>query len=349
MGKRVTFRRAREHFLAPASATGRMWNWGRVKFVEKTAGEVGDGKAWPLLVTLPQLMEIIYRIKDSEFSGAVTETWSGIVNAIGFSGTPTAELVSAAHTSEFYDWFVRRGYSAIDVTGAADFFGAAYSVDAGSLGGLAASGDYYDVGSDERALWIGGTAVKFNGASEWRTGFSHAFIGDGSPPDLDPLPSHYLAYHQLDGVYFGAEASLVFNGQVAWVDVAESGNPLDPANELYLGLEFRASDVAYVGNYNFSTNSVSASSTVSTGVEFELELSNSVVLACPIYVYTAGGGASYSGSIRCTATEWWPYATPVGLPAWDSDNGEAVNNVMDALLDGETFAALDLGMLSPQP
>lgn len=40
----------------------------RVTFVEKTAGEVGDGTDFPILVTLDQLAEIMYRVRKAEIT-----------------------------------------------------------------------------------------------------------------------------------------------------------------------------------------------------------------------------------------------------------------------------------------
>lgn len=57
------------------SAQGVFTNNYRVKFVEKSGSEVGNGTAFPMLVTLDQLAEILYRVKDAWFtSGQILTT-----------------------------------------------------------------------------------------------------------------------------------------------------------------------------------------------------------------------------------------------------------------------------------
>lgn len=300
----------------------------RVKFVSgwETGGtdpadgsvECGDGTAYPLEVTPAQLAEIFYRVKDSKLTGSVTETFDGTVNIIGFSGTPDAALVSGVIATD-WDWFVQRGYSTDDVTGFSGMFGSVYT----ASGGYAGSGSFYDVAADERAMWIpDSAAVDFNGPTHWRTGFSHLFNSTGTA-NMASMPSWYLAYHDLDGYIFGASASLIFNGRVAWLDDNSSGNPFDPANRLFIGLEFTASDVAYAGLYQISTNNAVVSNTLTTGSLFELELSNSVVLSCPFFCSSNGSGITYSGNIRAVATEWWPYAKAGGA-VWNTGTGAKI-------------------------
>jgi hypothetical protein len=40
----------------------------RITFVKKTAEEVGDGTDFPMLVTIDQLAEIMYRVRDAWFT-----------------------------------------------------------------------------------------------------------------------------------------------------------------------------------------------------------------------------------------------------------------------------------------
>ena len=279
----------------------------RVEFVEKTSSEVGDGTAFPMEVTLDQLAEIMYRVKDSVFSGSVTEDYTGIINTYGFSGAPTSELVSEA-TTGVWEWFVRRGYSTGDVSGFAGYFGSSYPV----------NGDnWFDIEDNERGVW----APNVSGVSDFRTGYSHLFSSNFETEEIDPSPSHYLAYNTLDGYFSPSIATLVFSREVAWVDVNLSGNPFDPANQLYLGLSFDMQGVFYTTTY-ISSNSATAGNASPTGLSLEIELSGGVVLDCPIYFSSYDAIATYSGSIRCIATEWWPYAKgSPAEPVWDSETG----------------------------
>jgi hypothetical protein len=276
----------------------------RYTLVEKTAGEVGDGTAWPMLVTLDQVDEITLRVKDSKCTGSISETLDGVSVTFGFSGTPEPELVSEVSADD-YDWFVRRGYSATEVDGYEGYFGEGYSV-----GGT----EYFDIGDNERGILE--PPVNISGM---RTGFSHEFtvFSDGGL-ETDPLPSHYLCYNTVDGSISPGQAILELSGQVAWVDVTGSGNPYDPGNELWIGLSFDVFGTLYFST-SASTDVATAGNSVATGLNLEIEIS-SAVLTCPIYFSSADAESSFSGAIRIAATEWWPYAKPGGA-VWNAGTG----------------------------
>jgi hypothetical protein len=279
----------------------------RVEFVEKTAGEVGDGTAWPMLVTLDELAEIMYRVKDAKFTGAITETLAGVSVTFGFSGDPVTELVSET-SSDDYTWTVRRGYSATDVEDFEGYFGEGYTV-----GGT----EYFDIGTNERGMWT----PPVNEGGFFRTGFSQnlTIFSDGGL-ETDPLPDHYLCYNTVDGSISPGQAVLGISNEVAWVDSNESGNPFDPENELWIGLSFDVFGTLYFSTFA-STSTATAGNDVSTGLQLELQISSGV-LTCPIYFSTGDGAASYSGAIRIEATEWWPYAKgSPAEPVWDSETG----------------------------
>jgi hypothetical protein len=329
MASRITFRGrgGREHFKAALGDPGFAAQEQRFELVKGwlTGGtdpadgsvECGDGTHYPLEVTAAQLAEIFYRVKDSKLTGSVTETYDGTSSTLGFSGTPDTALVFGTTTTD-YDWFSRRGYSTTDVTGYAGIFGSVYTVSGGSAG----SGNFYDVGDDERAMWLpSSTAVNFNGPSAHPTGFSHDVraLGYGI---LSPAPSWYHAYHDLDGNLFGGGATLEFNGQVAWLDDNASGNPLDPLNRRFLGVRFVIGSSAY---YTSFFDTLGGGASLAGSAEFELELSNSVVLSCPLYTGVFSEDYTCSGSIRAVATKWWPYKTTAGDPAWNTTTGAAAN------------------------
>lgn len=277
----------------------------RLEFVEKLSSEVGDGTAWPLLVTQDQLAEILYRVKDSAFSGSVTETLGGVTVEFGFSGDPANALV-AEDSAYDYLWFSRRGYSATDVDGFEGYFGEGYSV---------GETEYFDIADKEKGVW----APPVNEGFSFRTGLTHEFtVFSEGGLESDPLPDHYLAYNKVDSSISPAQALLQISGEVAWVDVNGSGNPFDPENELYLALQLDMFGTLYFST-SLSTNAVEAGNSVATGVQFEIGLSTSD-LAIPIYFTTGDGSASYSGAIRLDATEWWPYAK-IGGDVWDADTG----------------------------
>jgi hypothetical protein len=58
---------------------------------------------------------------------------------------------------------------------------------------------------------------------------------------------------------------------------------------------------------------------------FEIELSNNDVISIPGFSVLSVGDAEVITPFRVKATEWWPYATTTGQPAWDAETGAPIN------------------------
>ena len=111
----------------------------RFEFVEKTATECGDGTAFPMEVTLDQVAEIFYRVKDAWFTGG-SASW----DVFGSPQTLNASTSAPANRSLEIDGvtYQTRGYTILD---AYPYNGATY--DAGI-------GNYYsDIADNENGLW----------------------------------------------------------------------------------------------------------------------------------------------------------------------------------------------------
>lgn len=279
----------------------------RFNFVEKTIGEVGAGTMWPMLVTLDQVAEIEYRIRDSKLTGAMTETYTDESDppaestlVFGFSGDPGASLVESSGTDP--EWFSRRAFSAKDVTNFEGHFSATYTI-----GGSLDPDGYYDA-IGELSMWSFPVGVEF------KTGLSQFLTADNEYDPIDP-PSNYACYLDLGGI-FPAQASVVFDGSVAWVDDNASGDFFDPLNRKFIGVRLEATSSAYITT-SFTT--VDGGGYL-RGTDFEIELAGDI-LSCPLYSTSYGPGFSYSGNIRLVATKWWPYDDGNGNPVWDVDTG----------------------------
>jgi len=298
----------------------------RLTFVEKTAGQVGDGKEWPMLVTVDQLAEIAYRVKDGWFtSGEFTAEDAGTYYAINtYTGIPPADYASVTT-----GYNVVRAFTALDsllVPYSDDYFGIPYTTT------VILGADWRDTLNNERMIWLG----DINEAVDiWRLGavgiytgdyniygFSHFLIytgGVGTPPDygiVDMWPDTSPPTDAVDTLVY-----LVFSGEVAWVDTNLSGNPFDPLNELYIGLKF----VVNSGSSSFGQLSTLETDFVTpsdTGLYLKFQLASSVS-QCKIY-HQPQTGFSYNAvsDFVMTAQEWWPYAKgDPDIPVWDSLTG----------------------------
>lgn len=316
----------------------------RFTFVDKTAGEVGEGTAFPLLVTQDQLAEIMYRVRDSVFSGSITETYNNGIDppsliTLGISGSPATNLVEFTSVVDgpgaTVDWFVQRGYSTANAVGWEAYFKEPYDIDTSFP--MPLFSEAYDA-DDERAMWIpNSSGIGFNGAgypsstfnddtpiNDFVTGFSHCFLGAWNNGN-DFTYSGYKAYHNLGySDDFPAAAYLAFGSQVAWVDENESGNPIDPLNKLYISLQFEIFGTFYTQELWSTSYSAISGNAFPMGVYFEIELQTGDVITCPLYSNKPYPDAAYtySGAIRVKATEWWPYAKDSpAVPVWDAGTG----------------------------
>lgn len=145
----------------------------RFQFVEKTAGEVGADKIYSTPITVAQLEELFYRVRDAKFvSGSVRvggdlvdpdegETGSFEVRATGYD--PGEALAEEGEGSGFVDfdtpslsgYFSQRAYCMEDyegrpaaITNFNDYFSSSYTL---------TEGTYRDL-ENERGMWIPGSS-----------------------------------------------------------------------------------------------------------------------------------------------------------------------------------------------
>lgn len=296
----------------------------RFTLVEKASGLVGDGTAWPMLVTRDQLAEIMYRVRDAVFTAGSLDATGGsfpIEFSGGAPGSPFADQSG--------DEFSLRSYHTVNALagGLSGYFGAGYT-----FTDIVGAKTAYDV-TDERGVWIHPDALPRWWGEEIATniptlldtgradlpfvcGFSHYVAHGGA----SSVPSNYCFYKEsfdFPGGTDPVEVCVNFSGEVAWVDADGSGNPFSPGNELYVGVRFD------LDSFDFPSQVSSLSIDPSgrpdfleelTSIRFGLELAGSVILYCALYVEDFSEIITGSDFIL-SAKEWWPYAK--GSPATD--------------------------------
>ena len=279
----------------------------RVTFVKKTAEEVGDGTDFPILVTLDQLAEIMYRVKDAKIiqgSTVQTDTYDEetFISSVSIlAGAPAEQLASDPVLRGYVE---RQSASSLPTSLLSEF----YTV-----------GDAYfrDILDDERALWL----PVFTGGfgyygSEFRTAFSFS-AGERWPPSSAPYRGISSEPDER-----GYSIRIQFSGDVAWTGDGDS--PFNLTSQLYLGVTFGAYEWRFFPSASCSTvlgGEPYGGDTCneSTPLYFKIQLAGGVLLSCPIYA-ASPDISGYDWIIA--ATEWWPYAKNSPATAvWDVNNG----------------------------
>lgn len=297
--------------MSVAVATNRK----RVTFENKILADVGDGTEWPLEVTLDQLAEILYRVKDAAFdSGGLISFDTGSGTTTLFIDYPPDENSQRYFSDEITGDIMQsaRGYFAESAAIAApfsDYFGDAYTPSYGAT-------EARDIGDNERGIWVPPEEVTWGteapeGALNhspvgWGTAFSHlfssyafttgSFTGYGLYTDGPSSPNPSL--------------SLSTFMEVAWVGT----DILDSSTRYFLKVLFRVF---------FEADEVITSIDTGTSagnLNFQLSID---VLTIPLYVtaYGATISAAIDSDFTISAFQWWPYAKPGG-DVWDTATGE---------------------------
>ena len=269
----------------------------------------GPGTAFPLQVTLRQLAEILYRVKDARLSGSSTTTLS--------FATYTMEVVGTTMPTDFYsgsesDVLVKRSYANTDdppanLTEEDRIWRGPLSYPTDTIpAGTLASG-YYDIGLEETLI----------------TGFTH-YIESFAPPSTEGYDiSGYIGGDE--STRYPAAAFLMFGNRVAWVDANESGNPFDPNNELYVELFFDGYSIETglrLADTYCSTNLDYAPDMQSAG-ELTLELSGGTSVSCYLYGRFSEETTSTVANFTMTPVAWWPYAKAGGA-VWNTGTGAKI-------------------------
>lgn len=266
----------------------------RVTFIKKTTYEVGAGTDFPILVTLDQLAEIMYRVKDAKIiqgSTIETNTYDGetFIDSVSIvAGAPAERLASDPVLRGYVE---RQSSSSLPTSLLSEFY---------TEGG----GYFRDILDDERALWLPvfnrGTGYFY--AGEFKTAFSF------SASEYYFTPASSAAYRGISSEpdESGYNIRVQFSGDVAWTGDGDS--PFNLTSQLYLGVKFEAYEFKLFDSATCSTvlggRPYSASCDRSSPLYFKIQLAGGVLLSCPLYAVSP----NISGSDWIiAATEWWPY------------------------------------------
>lgn len=267
-----------------------------------TPYEVGDGTAFPMQVTLAQIEEIFYRVKDAWFTGGEI-TYSVATVPQTFSAPSTAPtnrtLQIDSSTSQ------SRGYS---LEGPHIYNGPEY--DAGN--GV----NFSDIGDKEYAMW----------ADVWNLSDQcvDAFRYDADDPAS--LQGGDSAWFGDRDTFAGAFVKVFRGNRVAVIKADPSHGFFNPANQFYLEIEFCYYDyglLPFAGSTRLESPFVGdiGSGTAMNLCNYVIQLSDSNC-SCPFYFSSAGSTDQTGSDFIHQAYEWWPYAkNSPAVPVWGDTTG----------------------------
>ena len=300
----------------------------------------GDGREYCMLVTgdthaekLDKLEQVFYRVRDTQWMAGIGEFEIYISEESNWTTTiqpplsdPTPQLASVfssggVSSSSRRGYLYRRGtslYQHPSEQGAV----------AGAFGETYISGGSNADAESEYALWWRGPTNAFGFLQRWfRTAFNFSSNYLVPPGDTDPGGYVFTVSHSGEDAptQLNCGATLIIEDTVAFIDNDGSGDPLSPANDLYINLSFNTA-TSYGGETSVGIHS-SSSGAVAAGIDLILEVSDGKTLRCPLYQASSFGLDTFSGGTNFVlkATKYWPYATKDGSPAWDEDTGAPIN------------------------
>jgi len=262
--------------------------------------ECGDGTAFPMPVTLDQVAEIFYRVKDAWFTGG-SASWeiSGSTQTINAATDAPANRTLEIDGSTYQ----KRGYTILD---AYPYNGATY--DAGI-------GNYYsDIADNENGMW----------KDAWNDpdhvdAFSYEQDDPNSIQGGDP--------EWWGDTGLGVYAKVFRGNRVAVVKADPADGLYAPTNQFFLEIEMYWFDYGVVP-FGGSTNIYNSEGGFGDFSSRAVLISNYILrlatgdATCPVY-FDALGSTNETGTDFIHEPQvWWPYAKDnPAVPVWDTDNG----------------------------
>ena len=272
----------------------------RFEFVEKTAAECGDGTAFPMEVTLDQVAEIFYRVKDAWFTGG-SASW----DVFGSPQTLNASTSAPANRSLEIDGvtYQTRGYTILD---AYPYNGATY--DAGI-------GNYYsDIADNENGLW----------KDAWNDP-DHVDAFSFEQDDPNSIQTGDPNWWGMAST--GAYAKVYRGKRVAVVKLDPADGLYAATNKFYLEIEMYWFDYgvlpfgASTNIYNSQGGFGDFSSRAVLICNYILRLATGDA-TCPFYFDALGSTNETGNDFIHEPQEWFPYAKDnPAVPVWDFETG----------------------------
>ena len=273
--------------------------------------ECGDGTAYPMQVTLDQIAEIFYRVKDAYFTG-------GSIFQTEFFATPTIYASTAAPAQKATQidspyLGLYRSYTIEENALDTAYFDTPYDAGYGS--------NWMDMSGKERGMWLDWSLtrpdwVSTTAGQELINAFSFGSITDSGtyPPDT-------TNYFNTGGTTEGCYGKVYFNGQIAIIKTNPSHSIVAPTNTYYIGLEFVMTSLGLlpIGGGTWINSPFGALYSPFEVCRYVMRLSGGDV-SCPVYMDTTVGTSHGGTDFIHEAVEWFPYQDGNGN-VWNPSTG----------------------------
>ena len=263
--------------------------------------ECGDGTAFPMEVTLDQVAEIFYRVKDAWFTSG-SASWK-------VSGSPqTINAATDAPVNRTLEidavTYQKRGYT---ISGAYPYNAATYDAGIGN--------NYSDIADNENGMW----------KDAWNDP-DHVDAFSYEQDDPNSIQGGNFEWWGDTGL--GVYAKVFRGKRVAVVKLDPADGLYAATNKFYLEIEMYWFDygvVPFGGGTNIY-NSLSGAGDFSSRAVL---ISDYILLleivgnpTCPVYFDALGSTDETGTDFIHEPQEWWPYAKDnPAVPVWDTDNG----------------------------
>jgi len=264
--------------------------------------ECGDGTAFPMEVTLDQVAEIFYRVKDAWFTGGGV-SWEFSESTVSISAPTAAPTNRRLDVSA--STYQQRGYCKL---GGDDYNGATY--DAGI-------GNYYsDIADNENGMWKDAWNDPDNVDA-----FSY------EQDDLNSIQGGDPEWWGDTGVGIGVYAKVYRGKRVAVVKADPADGLYALTNQFFLEIEMYWFDYGVVP-FGGSTNIYNSQGGFGDFSSRAVLISNYILrlatgdATCPVY-FDALGSTNETGTDFIHEPQvWWPYAKDnPAVAVWDSATG----------------------------
>jgi len=282
----------------------------------------GNGTAFPMLVTIKQLDEIFYRVKDARFTdGSVTNSNPAVGTLYASSSIPFDRRFDEDGA------YISRGFNSQTPK---PFMGAGYDSGEGYT--------FYDI-AQEGGQWWPSWAIndRFNTGPPNYAASGVRKINTA----FDYLADSLYIYTHTGSVnpnyWFNPEpyslGRVVVGDRVAVVKDDETDGLFAPTNKFYLEIFFEAqwaNNILGWGGQTMNTIPIPSPATWLHICDYKIQLSpsgGSNYVSCPFYIYHADGSAydDWDSGVDFVheAIDWWPYAKGVpATPVWNVSTGE---------------------------
>jgi len=263
----------------------------------------GDGTAFPMEVTLDQVAEIFYRVKDAWFTGG-SASWKA------YGSTSTISAPTAAPTNRRLDvsasTYQQRGYCKL---GGDDYNGATYNSGIGSY--------YSDIADNENGMW----------RDAWNDP-DHIDAFSFEQDDFNGTQSSNSQWWGTPDIGFGVYAKVFRGKRVAVVKADPADGLYAPTNQFFLEIEMYWGDY-YPVPFGGGTNIYNSEGGFGDWSAYAVAICQYILrlesgdATCQVYFATDPSTTNETGTDFIHEPQvWWPYAKDnPAVPVWDTDNG----------------------------